>query len=116
MSRGMHLLSCFGAALLSRFAAGILGSGLSAVLMICQWGYAAEPPAYPVPASLEMMQLLRDEHGLVTDMVKAQLATERKDLPRRRTVSSTDLDPASNAIVRPQGDGRSVTARNRRTS
>jgi hypothetical protein len=81
-----------------------------------QWGRAAEPPAFPTPASLEMMQLLRDEHGLVTDMVKAQLATERKDLPRQRTVSSTDLDPASTAIGRPQGDRRSVTVRSRRTS
>jgi hypothetical protein len=92
MSRSVQLLSRFGAALLTRFATGLLASGLSGVLMICQWGHAAEPPAYPVPASLEMMQLLRAEHGLVTDMVKAQLATERKDLPRQRTVSSADLD------------------------
>ena len=29
------------------------------------------------PASLEMMQVLRDEHGLMANMVRAQLATER---------------------------------------
>jgi hypothetical protein len=102
--------------LLSRFAAGFLTSLLSGLLMNGQWGHAAEPPAFPTPASLEMMQLLRDEHGLVTDMVQAQLATERKDLPRQRTVSSTDPDSESTGITRPEGDRRSVTARSRRTS
>ena len=102
--------------LLSRFAAGLLASSLSGFLMNGQWGHAAEPPAYPTPASLEMMQLLSDEHGLVADMVKAQLVTERKDLSRQTTVSSTDLDPASTATARPHGDRRSPTARSRRTS
>jgi len=41
-----------------------------------QWIRAAEPPSgQAAPASLEMMQLLRDEHDLVADMVKAQLAS-----------------------------------------
>jgi hypothetical protein len=102
--------------LLSQFAAALLTSTLSGVLMNGQWGHAAVPPASPTPASLEMMQLLRDEHGLVADMVKAQLATETKDLPRQRTVSSTDLDPALPATARPLSDRRSVTARSRRTS
>jgi hypothetical protein len=103
--------------LLSRFAAGFLTSLLSGLLMNGQWGHAAQPPTFPTPASLEMMQLLRDEHGLVTDMVKAQLATERKELPRQRTVSSsTDPDSASTGVAQPQGDRRLVTARSRRTS
>jgi hypothetical protein len=88
MSRSMHLLSHFGAALLSRFATGLLASGLGGVLMICQWGHAAEPPTSPVPASLEMMQLLRDEHGLVANMVKVQLATERGELHSQRAASA----------------------------
>ena len=102
--------------LLSRFAAGLLASSLSGFLLNGLWGPAAEPSPYPTPASLEMMQLLSDEHGLVADMVKAQLATERKDFPRQRTVSSTDLNSASTATARPQGDRRSPTARSRRAS
>ena len=98
MSRSMHLLSHFGAALLSRFATGLLASGVSGVLMICQWGHAAEPPAYPVPASLEMMQLLRDEHGLVADMVKVQLATERGELHSQRA----DATSASHCVAAKQ--------------
>jgi hypothetical protein len=40
-----------------------------------QWGHAAEPPLVKVaPASPEMMQLLRDEHGLARDMLKVQNA------------------------------------------
>ena len=41
---------------------------------------SAEPPAFPVPATPEMMQLVRDEHDLVADMIKAQLAAERDRL------------------------------------
>jgi hypothetical protein len=114
MSRSMRLLSRFAAALLSRFAAGLLASGPSGVLMICQWGYAAEPPAYPVPASLEMMQLLRDEHGLVADMVKAQLATERGELHGQRAASAGP-DATSAPIASPQSNRSALTARGRRT-
>jgi hypothetical protein len=105
-----------GQRLLSRFTAGLLASLLSGFLMNGQWGHAAEPLAFSTPASLEMMQLLSDEHGLVADMVKAQLATERAALPRQTTVSSTDLDPASTATAQPHGDRRSPTARGRKTS
>jgi hypothetical protein len=111
MSRSMHLLAHFGAAILSRFATGLLASGLSGVLMICQWGHAAEPTS-PVPASLEMMQLLRDEHGLVADMVKAQFATERGELHSQRAASA---GPDATSVASPQSDRRSLTARGRRT-
>ena len=106
----------YGERLLSRFAAGLLASSLSGFLMNGQWGHATEPTAYPTPASLEMMQLLSDEHGLVADMVKAQPANERTELPRRSTVSSTDLDPASMATAQPHGDRRAPTVRGRKTS
>ena len=102
--------------LLSRFAAALLTSLLSGFLMNGQWGHAAEPPAFPTSGSLEMMQLLSEEHALVADMVKAQRATERKDLSRQTTVSSTDLDPASTATAQQHGDRRSPTARSRKTS
>jgi hypothetical protein len=59
--------------------------GLTVFVMASQWGYAAEPPAYPMPATSEMMQLVRDEHGLVADMVKAQLAAERDRYAEQRT-------------------------------
>jgi hypothetical protein len=86
--------------LLSRFVTGLLASALGGFLLNCQWGHAAEPPAVH-PASLEMMQLLRDEHSLIEDMVKAQLATERNDLMRPRAVSSADRDRTS-AAIRPR--------------
>ena len=57
--------------------AGLVAIGLTGFVMASQWGYAAERPAYPVPATPEMMQLVRDEHNLVADMIKAQLVAER---------------------------------------
>jgi hypothetical protein len=51
--------------------AGVIG-GLS---LGSQLDRAAEPPlGHASPASREMMQLVYDEHELVADMVKAQLA------------------------------------------
>src|SRR5262245_36934165 len=64
---------------------GLVAIGLTGFVMASQWGYAAEPPAYPVPASPEMMQLVRDEHDLVADMIKAQLAAERDRYSEKRT-------------------------------
>ena len=68
--------------------AGLVAVGLTGFVMASQWGYAAEPPAYPVPASPEMMQLVRDEHNLVADMIKAQLAAERDRYAEQRTAIS----------------------------
>ena len=67
---------------------GLVAVGLTGFVMASQWGYAAEPPAYPVPASPEMMQLVRDEHDLVADMIKAQLAAERDRYAEQRTAIS----------------------------
>jgi hypothetical protein len=54
----------------------MLVSVIGGLLHSGQWIRAAEPPSgQAAPASLEMMQLLRDEHDLVADMVKAQLAS-----------------------------------------
>ena len=68
--------------------AGLVAVGLTGFVMASQWGYAAEPPAYPVPASPEMMQLVRDEHDLVADMIKAQLVAERDRYAEQRTAIS----------------------------
>ncbi len=92
----------------SRFVSRLLVSTLSGFLLNCQWGHAAEPPVtHAIPASLEMMQLLRDEHGLIAEMVKAQLATERSDLIRPTTVSSGQRKRTS-AAIRPR---RAIAAR-----
>jgi hypothetical protein len=64
---------------------GLVAVGLTGFVMASQWGYAAEPPAYPVRATPEMMQLVRDEHDLVADMIKAQLAAERDRYAEQRT-------------------------------
>jgi hypothetical protein len=51
------------------------GSVIAGVLLSYQWGQPAEPSLVKVTsASPEMMQLLRDEYGLVTEMVKVQNA------------------------------------------
>ena len=65
---------------------GLAAAGLTGFVMASQWGYAAEPPAYPVPATPEMMQVVRDEHDLVAEMmIKAQLAAERDRYAEQRT-------------------------------
>ena len=56
-------------------AGGLLGSVLGGLLLISQLDHYAAPSLSQVtPASPEMLQLLRDEHDLVADMVKAQLS------------------------------------------
>src|SRR6516164_5253766 len=64
---------------------GLVAVGLTGFVMASQWGNAAEPPAYPVPATPEMIQLVRDEHDLVADVTKAQLAAERDRYTEQRT-------------------------------
>jgi hypothetical protein len=69
--------------LLGRFlSTAALASVMVGLLLSYQWGHAAGPSMAQVvaPASPEMMQLLRDEHGLVATMLKAQLATEKREL------------------------------------
>jgi hypothetical protein len=79
--------------------AGLVAVGLTGFVMASQWGYAAEPPAYPVPASPEMMQLVRDEHDLVADMTKAQLAAERDRYAEQRTAISATPSAVGSASV-----------------
>ena len=64
---------------LSRFlSTAVLASVIGGVLLSYEWKHAVGPPVAQVaPASLEMMQILRDEHGLIANMLKAQLTTER---------------------------------------
>jgi hypothetical protein len=53
---------------------GILGGVVAGLLFIGQWDHHAASLSQVTPASPEMVQLLRDEHDLVADMVKAQLS------------------------------------------
>jgi hypothetical protein len=71
MSRNMPLLARL-------VTTGMLTTVIGGLLSGYQWSYGGEPPlTHVIPAFPEMMQLLRDEHGLVANMVKAQLATEQ---------------------------------------
>ena len=79
--------------------AGLVAVGLTGFVMASQWGYAAEPPAYPVPATPEMMQLVRDEHNLVADMIKAQLVAERDRYAEQRTTISATPSAVGSASV-----------------
>ena len=85
-------------------SAGLLAGSLTMFLMANQWGHAAEPPAYPVPATPEMMQLLRDEHDLVADMIKGQLAAERDGYAEQRTTVSAAPNAVKRVSAQPQSD------------
>jgi hypothetical protein len=79
-------------------ALGLVAVGLTGFVMVSQWSYAAEPPTYPVRATPEMMQLVRDEHDLVAEMIKAQLAAERDRYAEQRTAiaaTPSAVGPAS---------------------
>jgi hypothetical protein len=70
MSRNLPSLKFVGAAALASVIAGVLVS--------YEWDHTAESRLVRVtPASPEMMQLLRDEHGLMADMLKVQIANEK---------------------------------------
>jgi hypothetical protein len=63
---------------LARFlATGALASVIGGILLGNPWSQpAGPPPAQASRSSQQMMQLMRDEHGLVESMVKAQVAAE----------------------------------------
>jgi hypothetical protein len=67
--------------LLSRFLGTVvLASVIGGSLLSFERIHAAGPPAVrATPASLEMMRVLRDEHGLMANMVEAQLSTDRRN-------------------------------------
>jgi len=87
---------------------GLVAVGLTAFVTASPWGHAAEPSAYPVPATPEMMQLVRDEHDLVADMIKAQLAAERNRYVEQRTaITPSAVGTASAPRVPSSARGRS---------
>ncbi len=76
---------------------GLTAVGLTVFVMASQWGYAAQPPAYAVPATPEMMQS-RARRALA-NMIKAQLAAERNWYAEQRTA------------ITPSGAGTGSTSR-----
>jgi len=60
----------------TRLLTAVMLAGVGGLLLLSnQWVRVAEAPRdQATPASLEMMQLLHDEHQLIGEMVKAQLA------------------------------------------
>ena len=66
--------------------------------------------AQVVPASPEMMQLLRDEHGLILNYVKAQAAVEKKQLSADESPTrvAADPQPAAAPVATPAAPPRPV--------
>jgi hypothetical protein len=75
----------------SRFlSTAALASAMAALLLSYQLGHTTGPRTTPVAAaSPEMMQVLRDEHGLVATMLEARLATEKQQLTTARGPAGT---------------------------
>ena len=71
MSRNMPALDWF----LSAVFASLIG----ALLLGYHWGQPTDASAVKaLPASPEMMQLLRDEHRLIANMIEAQVASAER--------------------------------------
>lgn len=77
MSLLRHWLGKLIYGLLPAALANLIGGVLLAHL---QWSYAPAPVAATTPASPEMMQVLRDEHGLLADFLAASLDNQKKQL------------------------------------
>jgi hypothetical protein len=74
--------------------ASLIGGFLFTHFQLGQWGQASEPAAAQVaPASAETMQLLRDEHRLISDFVTAQLANEKKQLAAEDSARRVAVEP-----------------------
>jgi len=82
--------------------------GCTGFVMASQWGHAAEPPPYPVRATFESMQLLRDEHDLVAQMIEGQLAAEREQYREHRTAINA---PGVGAASLPGRGGNALRSR-----
>jgi len=69
----------------------MLAGVVSLAFLSSQWVRTAEAPRqHATPASLEMLQLLHDEHQLIGDMVKAQLAMPDSDFFDSKPIAATE--------------------------
>jgi hypothetical protein len=83
----------------SKFVLDIMPAALASLVggfLLTHYGFgrASEPAAQAAPASAEMMALLRDEHGLIVNFLKAQIANEKKELAAQDVASRVAVDPA----------------------
>jgi hypothetical protein len=72
-----------------------------------------EPAAQVTSASAEMMQLLRDEHGLIVNFLKAEMTKEKTQLAAAETaprVVPDDAAPAAAAVAAPRPAAVAVAA------
>jgi hypothetical protein len=74
-------------------------------------GRVAEPAVQPAPASAEMMQLLRDEHGLIVSFLNAQLAREKTELAADDATRHANSDAAAVANTPAETPAVSVPAK-----
>jgi hypothetical protein len=89
--------------LLRRFAAKFVHDILPAALASVIGGFVfthvqllsrVPEPAAGRPASAEMIQLLRDEHGLMADFLKSEMAKEKAQLAAAAAATSPAAEPA----------------------
>jgi hypothetical protein len=82
------LASLLGSLLLTHYGAFVSGS-------------APAPAVQSTPASAEMMDVLRDEHALIADFLKAQVANEKKQLAAQDAASraTTEGEPVAVTVV-----------------
>ena len=79
-------------AIAARLLSAVMLASVGGLLFLGgHWVRTAEAPRVQVtPASLEMMQLLHDEHQLVGEMVKAQLAMPDSGLLDAKPMAATE--------------------------
>jgi hypothetical protein len=77
---------------ITRLLTAVMLAGVGGLLFLSsQMVRMAEMPRdHATPASLEMMQLLRDEHQLIGEMVKAQLAMPDSGFLDSRPMAATE--------------------------
>jgi hypothetical protein len=89
--------------LLAKLVHDVLPAALASLIggfLLTHYGFSRAPGSAPVqaaPATAEMMSLLRDEHALVVNFLKAQMANEKKELVRAKE----DAAPANAAATEP---------------
>jgi hypothetical protein len=75
-------------------------------------GHVSEPAAQVAPASPEMMELLRDEHGLMVAFLNAELAREKAKLAAEDVVPGNDeVATAANTANPPMQTSPATAAR-----
>jgi len=82
--------------------AGALAAGLAGIVIAGQWRQPPRQPVYPVRATPEMMQLSRDEHDLIAEMIEAQLAGERSQFQKQKVAASATPIGSRTTIARPR--------------